>query len=278
MGRNDAREAGRARLANHPPCPHKKQPVAFGTKRVNTHAMANDRSNDEPLDLWSLLPEESNGKAPATGSPGAEQSSLTTDPQALERVAMPPPAQAAGGTEASRSAEPWQDGVGDWREALRVLQDALPRSTLARNGGEDAETASIAPEQVTDAMRQALPEITWRVLALLEQVPERGAILLTPLRGTVTHIGKCDLCGETLIDPRHFPPICERCGIASRLALGYLSLADLLCPGVQRVTSTSGVGRRDVPQELVNADVAEEGAPGDEQQAVVYPVRVVGPG
>jgi len=195
--------------------------------------MSNDHSNVEPLDLWSLLPEVGNGKlpSPATGSPREEQSPLSRDPQALGRQDVSAPAQTARGTEARSSAERWQNGAGDWREALRVLQDALLRSPLSRNGGEDEEAASIAPEQVVGAMRQVLPEITWRVLALLDQIPERGAILLTPLRPTVDQDGACHLCGDALADPQHFPPRCERCGLAARLALGYLSLSDLLCPG-----------------------------------------------
>ena len=98
----------------------------------------------------------------------------------------------------------------DWRSAL--VHGNLDRPTYVEL---DAE----------------LRELRRFVLALLDQIPERGAIRLTTLRPTVVQDGMCDLCGDALADPQHSPPRCERCGTAARLALGYLSLFDLLCPG-----------------------------------------------
>jgi len=110
---------------------------------------------------------------------------------------------------------------------LLRLQDAL--SAISESEGKQDAPHDIAPDLVAPPMRERLPEITWRVLALLGQIPRRGAILLTPLRPSVVKEGACHLCGEMLADPHHFPPRCELCGLATQLALGHLSLADLLC-------------------------------------------------
>jgi hypothetical protein len=195
--------------------------------------MPNDHANVDPLDLWSLLAEESNGNAPsnASGSQREEHTSLRQASPNVGGEEGSAPEQTARVTSASSEALPWQVERGDWREALRVLQDALARSPLTGSEGETAQCSGIAPEEVADAMREVLPEIAWRVLALLDQIPARGAIRLTPLRPLVAQEGTCDLCGDALADPHHFPPRCERCGLAARLALGYLSLTELLCSG-----------------------------------------------
>lgn len=193
--------------------------------------MSNDHSHVDPLDLWSLLAEESNGNAPAnaSGSQREEHTSLRQDTPIVGGEEGSAPGHTARRTEASSEAR--QVDGGDWRAALRVLQDALASSPLRGSEGETAERSDIAPEQVADAIREVLPEIAWRVLALLDQIPARGAIRLTQLRPLVAQEGTCDLCGDALADPQHFPPRCERCGLAARLALGYLPLLELLCSG-----------------------------------------------
>jgi hypothetical protein len=236
--------------------------------------MSNDNAHLKAPDLWSLLPGSGESSPPVTGEPREENAHQGRDPPVGGGEDRTAPPQAGTRAEARHPAADWpQDWAGDWRAALQGLQDALGSTATE---GEEAPPA-IAPEQVTAPMRDRLPEITWRVLALLDQIPERGAIRLTALREVVGKAGTCDLCGDALKDPQHFPPRCELCVLAARLALGYLSLPDLLCAGGQGGTSAPVGDRRGVVQQLVHADVVEEGAPDGQEPPVVDPVRVVGP-
>lgn len=186
--------------------------------------MSNNSTPADGLDLWSLLPAEGDGSPPPAAG------------DALHNGPGPPPHNAGPvGVEDDHhahtpAATSPHEGTGDWQGALHALCDALARSPLGA-GDEDA-LRSLSAERIADRQRDLLPEIAWRVLALLDQIPERGAIRLTALRSFKEQEGTCDLCGDALADPQHFPPRCERCGIAARLALGYLSLLDLLSSGL----------------------------------------------
>ena len=185
--------------------------------------MSNNFTPADGLDLWSLLPaERERSPSPAAGDelhkgPGPPHSDVG-------------PANGDADTQAHpRSATGPHDWTGDWQGALSALQGALARSPLS--AGDEEALRRPPAERIADRQRDLLPEIAWRVLALLDQIPERGAIRLRALRSFDEEEGNCDLCGESLADPRHFPPRCELCGIAARLALGYLTLSDLLGAG-----------------------------------------------